>query len=146
MTGATSIQEQAVRELLEIHAQQRAAHLGADADMLIETHSDDFLSVAAGKVTRPTREERRQRFQSYFDLVTFLAWDDIEPPLIWVADDASLATVIVQKHVHLRYTDQTGAERTEATDFAWQSTYRREDGRWRLAAVVSTNTPPSSGQ
>ncbi|HYF65204.1 MAG TPA: DUF4440 domain-containing protein [Herpetosiphonaceae bacterium] len=132
-------ESESIQELLQIQAQQRAAHLGADAGLLVEIHADDFLSVANGQVTRPTREESRQRFQRYFDLVTFLAWEDTAPPLIWVAADASLATVIVQKRVHLRYADQAGAERTEETRFAWHETYRREGGRWRLAAMVSTN-------
>jgi hypothetical protein len=146
MTGAKSIQEQAVDELLRLQAQQRAAHLGADADLMVALFADDFLSVADGQVTRPTREQSRRRFQSYFDLVTFLAWDDVAPPLITVAADASLATVIVQKRVHLRYTDQAGVERGEETLFAWQETYRREGESWRLAAVVSTNAPVIGGR
>jgi hypothetical protein len=128
-----------VEELLQLQARQRVAHLTANAASLVDIFADDFINIANGQITRPPRAESLRRFQAYFDRVTFLAWDDITPPLIHVADDASLATVIVHKHVHVRYSANAGAWQEEETTFAWQETYVREHGRWRLAVVVSTN-------
>jgi hypothetical protein len=134
----------AVQELLQLQAHQRVAHLTANAAGMVDLFADEFLSIANGQITRPTRAESLQRFQAYFDRVTFLAWDDISPPLIEVADDASLATVIVHKHVHVRYLADADAWWEEETTFAWQETYVRQHGRWRLAIVVSTNAPPAT--
>lgn len=62
-------------------------------------YSDDVVSVNRGIVSRPTKEETKKRFQSYFDRVEFVKWDDIAPPEIRFSNDGSLAYAIVQKLV-----------------------------------------------
>lgn len=128
-------------ELRRRHEVQREAHLGADADRLVSLFADDFVSVQDGVVSRPSRAQSRARFQRYFDLVTFLAWDDIEEPVIELAADGSLATILVRKRVHLTH---PGGE--EETVFAWLETWRHRDDRWELAMVVSTRQAPAADQ
>jgi uncharacterized protein (TIGR02246 family) len=132
----------AVEELLELQAEQRRAHLTGDAAAMAAMFADDFVNVSEGVVSRPSREESLQRFQRYFDLVTFLAWDDIDKPVIEVAADGTLASVLVTKHVHTAYPDEEGTTAEGETIFAWAETWRRaNDNRWELAMVVSTRRP-----
>ncbi len=129
----------AVMELLDLQQEQRRAHLEGDAAAMAAMFADDFVSVSDGVATRPTREESLARFESYFGLVTFVAWEDLAEPVIEVAADSSLATVLVTKRVHLTYPGDDGAIVTEQTCFAWAETWRRPPGkRWELAMVVST--------
>lgn len=125
-------------ELLEIQALQRRAHLEKDADLLTSVFADDFISVSDGVISRPDRQESRARFQSYFDSVEFLAWDDISPPVIHVSRDGSLGHVLVHKRVHLR---DVSTGRESETVFAWIESYERRQGDWRLTMVVSTEKP-----
>ncbi len=124
-------------ELLHLLEQERLAHFTRNADLLVALFADDFASIDAGRVTRPTREQSRARFQAYFDRSEFFAWDDIEPPVVRLSADETLAYVIVQKQVRL--IDVTASPRQEhATVFAWLETWEKRAGRWQLTTLTST--------
>jgi ketosteroid isomerase-like protein len=132
----------AVDELRALQREQRRAHVEGDAEAMVAMLADDFVSVADGVVSRPSRPESLARFERYFGLVTFLAWDDLAEPVIEVAADGSLASVLVAKRVHLTYPGEDGTVAEEETHFAWAETWRRAGGgRWELAMVVSTRKP-----
>ena len=144
MSQTDQSQNLMIQELLQLQAEQRIAHLTANAKKLVDIFADEFISISNGKIARPTYAESLQRFQAYFDKVTFIAWDDITPPIIHMAEDASLATIIVHKYVHVRYPAEPDQWLEEDTTFVWQEVYVRQHGSWRLATIVSTNTPPNS--
>jgi ketosteroid isomerase-like protein len=127
-----------LRRLLD---QERAAHIRRDAPMLVALFADDFINVAAGRITRPTRTESLAGFQAYFDRSEFLAWDDIEPPLLRISSDGSMAYVIVRKRVHLISTAADGRREEQETIFAWMEAWERLSTEWALKAVASTNEP-----
>lgn len=131
----------AVEELLELQREEHRAHVEGDAHAMAAMFAPDFVSVSDGVVSRPSREENLARFERYFGRVTFLAWEDTAEPLIEVARDGTLATVLVSKRVHVTYPGEDGATAEGETYFAWAETWRRVDGRWELAMVVSTRKP-----
>ncbi len=131
----------AIRELLQLQQQARAAHFGKDARLLVSTFADDFINIRNGKITRPARDESIDRLQAYFDRSEFLEWDDISPPIVRVAQDATMAYVIVHKRVRLKAKNEQGATEEQTTIFAWMETYEKQNGKWVLMAVVSTNEP-----
>lgn len=135
------VQSEAVNELLRLHYEARAAHFNHDAKKIYADFADDFVSVDAGQVKMPDRDARMKRMQAYFDASTFLEWDDITPPIIKVSDDGTMAYVVVHKKVRLLAKDRNGKMQEEVEVFAWVSTYRKIDGRWRLSMVASTSTP-----
>jgi hypothetical protein len=128
-------------ELLRLHERQRAAHLERRADWLVTEWADTLLSVSDGRVSAAIAERGRAGFQQYLDAATFQAWDDIVPPRIRISPDGRMAWVVVEKRVHLTTQDSTGAVVPERTRFAWLSVYEKQDGRWRLAAIASTDRP-----
>jgi Domain of unknown function (DUF4440) len=128
----------AVKDLQQLLQQERAAHFGKDAKLLVSVFADDFINVDAGKVIRPTREESRSGMQAYFDRSEFLEWDDISPPIIRVSQDASMAYVIVHKRVRLKAKNERGDVEEETTIFAWTETYEKQNGQWTLTSVAST--------
>lgn len=135
--GCRSLDLEADRaELLRLHEEEREAHIGKDAALLVGQFADDFVQLNRGKIDRSSREAIRARLQSYFDASRFLAWDDVEPPEIRVSKDGTMAWKIVHKVV--RIAGEPGAAPSE-TVFAWLATYEKRDGRWRLTAVASTN-------
>jgi hypothetical protein len=132
--------EQEKRELLRLGEAARAAHLAYDAAALIAPHADGFVSVGDGRVNRPSRDQSRAMVQRYFDSVIFKMWDDTAPPVVTVSDDATLATVLVQKRVRLAPKAKPDGPVTE-TDWAWVETWRKQDGAWRMQMIVSTQQP-----
>ncbi|MBV6506774.1 MAG: hypothetical protein ILNGONEN_02358 [Syntrophorhabdaceae bacterium] len=131
----------AVKELLEMQRQGRAAHFAKDAKLLVAAFADDFISIDAGKITRPAREESRKRMQAYFDRSEFLEWDDISSPIVRVSQDASMAYVIVHKRVRLKAKNDKGELEEETTVFAWTETYEKQNDKWTLTSVTSTRAP-----
>ncbi|MEW6127901.1 MAG: hypothetical protein AB1757_12755 [Acidobacteriota bacterium] len=130
-------------ELMQMHEQARKAHFGKDAKLMVSMFADDHINISAGKINRPIREDIIKRIQGYFDQVEFIEWDDMEPPIIRVAKDASMAYKIVKKRVRLKTQNEQGQTVEETTIFAWMETYEKANGKWILKAVASTNEPPS---
>ena len=132
--------EREERELLRLGEAARAAHMAYDARALAAATADDFVSVDDGQVHRPTKAAVETMFQRYFDSVVFRMWDDIAPPVVTLSDDATLATVLVQKRVRLAPKATPDGPVTE-TDWAWVETWRKQDGAWRMQMIVSTKQP-----
>jgi hypothetical protein len=132
--------ESDLAELQRLLEQGREAHFSRNADLLVSAASDEFISVDSGEVTRPDRTSSRARFQAYFDAVEFIEWDDLEPPVIRISRDGSMAYVIVRKRVRLKVLAQNGREETSI--FAWMETWEKEDGAWKRKAIASTNAEP----
>ncbi len=134
-------QSAAVDELLRLHHQARASHFSRDARSMVAGFADDFSDIRNGKIQKPAREASLSRFQNYLNNSTFIAWDDITPPIIRVSDDATMGYVIVHKKVRLRAKKANGTEVEEIEIFAWVAIYRKLKDEWKLVAVASTSTP-----
>lgn len=124
--------------LLRLHEEQRVAHVAKDAELLVSSFSDSFLSIEDGDVGRPARAEAERRFASYLESVELLEWEDIEPPVIRISADGTMAYVVVRKRVRLV---PIGGGEEEHTVYAWLETWEKGDGEWKLTAVASTDRP-----
>jgi hypothetical protein len=131
-------------EILELQATERAAHMNGDAELLVSLFADDFVSVQDGRITHPTRAESLERFRSYFQRSTLLAWDDLTPPEIHLSADGSMAVVWVHKLVRTETTAEGGSAVRAETEFAWTETWERRNGAWRLTSVTSSARPAGS--
>lgn len=125
--------------LLKSNEIQRIAHLTNNANLLVGEIADTMISVQNGKVIYQTNEEVRNRFENYFKSVRYEKWDDLEPPLISISDDGSLATVVLQKETVGSDLDQNNLWSTPSrTVFAWTSVYRKIKGKWKIVSNTST--------
>lgn len=124
----------AIKKLMELHELQRTAHFNSDAKLLVSIMADDYIEVINGKVNSPKKEDLIKRFQRYFDSVTFIEWDDIQPPIIKVSDDGTLAYVFVNKRVKLK----TKENKEELTTFAWTATFQKIIDNWLMTSITST--------
>jgi hypothetical protein len=129
-----------VEELLRLHHQQRVAHVLGDAALLTMPHAPGFTSVNRGTIERPSREESRAMFQSYFSAVRFLEWEDVRPPVIRVSPSGDWAETVVSKRVRLIPADTVRAKSQYHTTFGWVARWERVDGRWQLATLASTDS------
>lgn len=131
--------EQEKAELLEIHAKDRQAHFGRDIDLLLAHSAEQFISVSNGEIHRPTLEEQRAFFLDYFTGATYYEWDDLEPPIVRVSGDASMAWMIVRTKVR-RASRLEGSEEEREIQFVYAGimTYEKQDGKWARVANVST--------
>ncbi len=133
------VQSEAVNEILRMHYRDRAAHFNRDAAAIYINFADEYFNLGNGEVSRGDREAGQTRMQAYFDASTFLEWDDITPPVIRVSDDGSMAYVLVHKKVRLLNKNEGGKEQIEV--FAWTTTLKKVDGKWKMTSVTSTRTP-----
>ena len=93
-----------------------------------------FTITKAIQVNTPKKEDLFKRFQGYFDSVTFIEWDDIQPPIIKISDDATLAQIFVQKRVKLK----TNENQVESTIYAWTATFKKNQNNWVMTSITST--------
>lgn len=132
--------EQERQKLLALHAAQQRAHLDEQAAVFVDQFADTLLSVNRGAITRMAKPAALSRFQQYFDTVTFVRWEDLSPPRITFSDDASMAYMLVDKMVVLRYANEQQQTVEESTHFAWVSIFRKQaNGDWKIECNISTN-------
>jgi hypothetical protein len=118
--------------------QEQAAHLTNNAPLLLEMMSDTVTQVKGGAVKKFVKSQLLERFTQYFGMVEFIKWEDTAPPVYYLSDDGSTASVIVQRRVELRMKNDT-TNTIEKTDFAWTELWRKEKGQWRMHTNISTD-------
>lgn len=130
-----------VEQLLRIHESDRRAHFETSAKQIMEHATDEFISVRAGGIQRTTRAENLKFFEEYFKGAKYYEWDDLEPPIVRVSNDASMAWMIVRTRVR-REQAQSGGQATERKFvYAGIMAYEKKGGRWLRVANVSTFEP-----
>lgn len=125
-------------ELMRLHEQQKTAHLTYNAEMFVEMFAEQLTQLQRGALTTRTRAEDLQRFKTYFSSFKFAEWEDIAPPLMRLSKDGTLATIAVQKRVRGTYKDDSGAEKSDHTIYAWLEVWEKVDGKWKVVTVAST--------
>ena len=127
------------QKILNLLQQERKAHFEKIVDLFASNFPPNAIMVNKGKVSQPSVEEFKKRFQTYFNSVEFIKWDDIADPIIRFSADASIAYAIVQKQVIVSYPDSLGKKITDTTDYAWATIYRKQKGNWVGECNISTN-------
>lgn len=94
--------------------------------------------MSRGKIDRATPEAQRAFFRGYFEGARYEAWDDLEPPVVRVSDDGSLAWVVSRLRLERTAPGEDGAPRRQAFVYAGIMAYERRAGRWVRTANVST--------
>jgi len=138
MTDNTVNIEREVQALLEMHAESRSAHFATDVEAAIANLTEEQVIVRDGAVRRMSKDDVRQTMTGYFAGATFHEWDDIEPPIVKVSGDASIAWMITNTKVRLTKTGEDGSEFEMAFVYAGILTFERRDGRWVRTTNVST--------
>lgn len=121
--------------------QERKAHFDRNVDLFMAEFADSMINVNRGMVAAPSKAEHRERIGKYFGSVRFIKWDDVAEPVIRFSRDATLAYAIIQKMVVLSYPvpEGGGSSKTDTTEYAWLSIYRKQKGEWKVECNVSTN-------
>jgi hypothetical protein len=120
-------------QLLAIHAAARRAHFETDPAGVIANDADEWINVRDAQVTLRHREDDLKMFTEYFAGAHYYHWDDVEPPIIKVADDASIAWMII--HVRVRRIQNAT---TQDFEYAGIKTYEKRDGRWVMTTETGT--------
>ncbi len=124
--------------LLAIHAQDRRAHMTTDAQLIMAHAADEFIYVGEGAITRMTRGQVASDFAEMFAGATYQEWDDLEPPIVRISSDASMAWMIVRTRVRRTHRDEHGQEQRRQFIYAGIMTYEKRAGIWVRIANVST--------
>lgn len=127
--------------ILEIQKEQRDFHFNKRAEDFVARFTDEFMSVNRGKISQPTKEASLKRFEGYFGSVEFEKWDDLQPPVIRISEDATMAYAIVNKEVVIKYQNDSSQWVRGRTEFSWLAVYKKTAEGWKVDAVASTNLP-----
>jgi hypothetical protein len=136
---AQSIADTERAELLKIHQSEREAHFKTDVNLMLERFPEEIISLRDGKIHKSTKVEYRKRFEEYFRGAKYYEWEDLEPPIIRVSKDASMAWMIVRVKVRRILKDEpAGDEKESKFIYAGIWTYEKQGGKWTRLANVST--------
>ena len=130
-----------LQELLRLHKQHQTAHLTYNAELFIETFADNLPQIRNGEILTRSKAENLKRIKGYFSSYKFLEWEDIEPPIIKISKDGTLATKMVRKRVRGTYKNDEGEDIKDHTVYAWLEVWEKIDGKWKVVAVASTSRP-----
>lgn len=134
---SVKLKEEARNALQGIHRQDREAHLASDAEAASAFFDDPHIYVREGEIKRLALAEIKSSLREYFDGATFHEWDDLEPPIVHISGDASMAWMIVR--LRIRYSRGEGADEVERTSvYAGLTTFEARDGVWVRVANAST--------
>jgi len=125
-----------MNELLVIHAQDREARFATDAQALAARYADSTIYVRDGTLSQITRADMQRGFEQDFQNVTYQEWDDMEPPIVQVSQDASLDWVITRMKVRRTQINGLGAAAEREFIHAGIWTYEKRQGRWFCTANV----------
>ena len=124
--------------LLKVHETDRRAHFGTDVELLLQHSGEEFIYVGEGKINKSTKAEMKESFQTYFKDAKYYEWDDLEPPIIRISNDASMAWMIARTRVRRTQKDSSGAMKERKFVYAGIMTYEKRNGKWIRVANVST--------
>ena len=127
------------RELLEVLAYERDAHLACDVDALMLNQADSFTAVGDEGLRILTGTEMRQIFVGAFDGATYHAFDDLGAPEIHVSDDGTLAWMAVRIKVWKSQIDGAGVTRDRRFVSSAIRTYANRGGRWLRTGSSGNN-------
>lgn len=130
-------QEAEKEAIMVLHNEQRQAHMEKNVSLLFKDSLTDYIEVTRGLIKMPSNTDLKKRFQSYFDAVDFVKWDDVTPPVFSFSDDGTMATTVVDKLVITK--DKLNNDRLDTTHYAWLAVYQKTGGKWRLHRMGSTN-------
>ena len=125
------------KAILILHNEQRKAHMEKNAPLLVRESPTDFIEVNRGLIKKPTQTESIKRFQSYFDAVDFVKWDDVSPPIFSFSDDGTMATTVVDKLVITK--QKAEGNKLDTAHYAWLAVYKKINGKWQMHRMSSTN-------
>lgn len=127
-------------ELLQMHRNDREAHFKTNVDLLLDRTPAELIYVRDGKITRRSKLSMRDSLSGYFRDVKYYEWDDIEPPVVHISQDATMGWMITTVRVRRTQATSTAPETVEFV-YAGITTYEKQGGRWMEVANVSTFEP-----
>lgn len=126
--------------ILESNERQRRAHFEGNAGLLAQEMADTVYTVQRGDIRVETRADMLARWKDYFQVVQYSIWDDMQPPVVHISQDATMATLAVKKITVSRLVDRESSP-IDTTFFAWTSGYKKVDGVWKIYTIASTRVP-----
>lgn len=124
--------------LLAIHADQRRAHFELDPELLFRNAAEQWTYIRNGRVERLTHAELVERFRVNFNATQYQEWEDIEPPIIDVSNDGTLAVMVEHVNIRLLRTAEDGSREELQGVYAGATVYRRDAEEWRSTINITT--------
>ena len=124
----------ALKEIEALDSIQRKAHYEKNAVLLGSIMHDSFYVARDGVISWSNKSELEKRFTEYFNQTTYSAWENLDKPIVEIADD--LAVVTYHKKT---ISTSVGSSSVDTTVFAWASVLRNINGKWKITGIITTD-------
>lgn len=130
--------EKEKQALLQVHETDRRAHFNTNPDLIMEHAASEFIMVHDGAIDTIVQDQMKSMFSESFKGATYYEWDDLNPPIIKISNDATMAWMIVRVKVRRTQMDSTGQAQERKFIYGGIMTYEKLNGKWARNANVST--------
>jgi hypothetical protein len=124
-------------ELLTLHKTGIDAHWEKDIDFFVRDIDEHYFSVNNGEIRYPSKEEITRQFNNYLNNTTFYKYEDMQDPIVVIADDGSLAYTLVRVKISGERKLEADSIREFGFVCAWITLYKREGEKWIRMGEVS---------
>jgi hypothetical protein len=125
-------------ELLRLDEEGRRAHFATDAPALLAHDAEPVLYVREGAILSMTRMELLRVYADDMQGAVYHEWDLLEPPIVRIADDASIAWIITRRSIRRTKRQPDGTIEEQAFIYAGMNAYEKRMGAWVRLTNVST--------
>jgi hypothetical protein len=125
-------------ELLRLDEEGRQAHFATDAAALLAHDAEPVLYVRDGAILSMTRAELLRIYADDMQGATYHEWDLLEPPIVRIAGDASIAWVITRRRIRRTKRQADGTVEDQVFTYAGVNAYEKRMGAWVRVANAST--------
>jgi ketosteroid isomerase-like protein len=125
-------------EILRIHASDLAAVVRGDASDIASRLAPEIFSVDGGHIDRLTREELLRHVADSFNAAQHRAVEDLEPPVVHVSTDGTMAWAILRCRYGYDGTNPNGKVESASSTSASLVIYEKIDGKWLATASATT--------
>ncbi len=136
--GSGTNKDSLKQEILDLHQNFIDAHLNKDVNFIVNSISENYFSVARGEVTRRTKADMRETMEEYLYNSEFSEYRDVEPPIVSISDDGSMAWSVFNVKVTGKRKNDDGSETDFEFTCVWLSIFERRNSKWIMVNDVST--------
>jgi len=128
----------AEREIIQHIEQELAAHRNYDAEGLVALLAEDLTIIQNGQILQQSKQEQLRMFQNYFSAVRFKSYELLQPPVISISDDSTLAVASVLVGVEFVSREEPETSATYKSINGWLAVYEKTESGWIMTKIAST--------
>jgi len=121
----------------------KKALIEKNSDLWVSLYADNCVYPSKGEIVHYVRDSIRKNIEQSFNNKNYklVSIDDLEKPIIYISNDATMAWYIVKSKFNYTLKDSTGNEKAYSSQNSSLFVLEKKDSKWVEVTGVSTFKP-----